>query len=114
MNKRDGDMRPRTYHIRTVLVLLALLTVGGMIPVSGDNEYLDGGFLGVPADIYYQIDPSVTNNIIGTVHDETLFGLSEDRPLHFGHRFYKDFEGDRPHTFRTSLEPRIMPPHSPF
>ena len=85
-----------------------------MIPVSGDNGYLDGGFLGVPADIYYQIDPSVTKNIIGTVRDETLFGLSDDRPLRFGHRFYYDFDRDRPHKFRTYFEPSVMPPHSPF
>ena len=107
-------MRPRMYHTRTVLVLLTLLTMVGMIPVSGDNEYLDGGFLGVPADIYYQMDPSVTNNIIGTVHDETLFGLSDDKPLRFGHRVYRDFDRDRPHKVRTFHELRFMPRYSPF
>lgn len=69
-----------------MIILLTLLTVS-FVPAIADNGYLDGGFMGIPADIYFRMDPSVSNNIIGTVQERPLFGLSDDRPIQFGYRF---------------------------
>nr|WP_319538814.1 hypothetical protein [uncultured Methanospirillum sp.] len=72
------------YYTRA-MILLSLLSVCLIMPVSAYNGYLDGGFLGIPSDIYSRMDPSVTNNIIGTVQEKTLFGLSDDKPLQTGY-----------------------------
>jgi len=107
-------MKHYPYHTRIVLVLLALITAGMVVPVSGNDEYLDGGFLGVPADIYNGMNPSVTNNIIGTVHDDTLPGLSDDKNLRFGHRLDRDFDKPFRSKYRVFHEPRFWPPYSHF
>ncbi len=55
----------------------ALIIITGGYPVIADDGYLDGGFMGIPSWVYVRIDPTVMNNIIGTVHGHTLF----DEPL---------------------------------
>ena len=96
------------YYTRA-MVLLSLLSVCLIMPVSAYNEYLDGGFLGIPADIYERMDPSVSNNIIGTVHERTLFGLSDDRPLQVGHRFEPEHDFQPRNRYQVFNETRYRP-----
>lgn len=67
----------RTTRQKMITSLIAglgvmIILIGGC-PVSADDGYLDGGFLGMPAWVYVRMDPAVMNNIIGTVHGHTLF-----------------------------------------
>jgi len=80
------------YHIKGMLGLLSLLVVILVMPTSASNEYLDGGYLGIPDDIYSRMDPSVSNNIIGTIHEKTLFGLSDEKPLRMYNQLRPDLD----------------------
>ncbi|PWR70901.1 hypothetical protein [Methanospirillum lacunae] len=97
-----------TYQIRGMIILLTLLTVS-ILPAIADNEYLDGGYMGIPADIYSRMDPSVSNNIIGTVQERPLFGLSDDRPIQFGHRFVPEYHLQQGNRYQVFNETRYRP-----
>jgi hypothetical protein len=91
-NNRGVEMTRCRYHIGGMLELLSLLVVVLIMPTNASGEYLDGGYMGIPDDIYSRMDPSVTNNIIGTIHEKTLFGLSDEKPLQMDYRLKPDFD----------------------
>ena len=83
----------RHYLTGLIVLMLAILIMFSVVPVaSADDDYLDGGFLGMPAWLYARLDPTIMNNIIGVVHGHTLWGLSEDPPVDTGHLFIGDVD----------------------
>ena len=83
----------RNYLTGFIALMLAILIISIAVPVAiADDDYLDGGFLGMPAWLYARLDPTIMNNIIGVVHGHTLWGLSEDPPVYTGHPFMGDVD----------------------
>lgn len=81
----------KDYLTGLIALLLVILIIFSTVPVvSADDDYLDGGFLGMPAWLYARLDPTIMNNIIGVVHGHTLWGLSDDTPVDTGHSFIGD------------------------
>jgi hypothetical protein len=89
---RGYDMRQkRDYLYGCIPMLLAILILFSIVPVvSADDDYLDGGFLGMPAWLYARLDTAIMNNIIGVVHGHTFFSPSEDTLADTGHSFVRD------------------------
>ena len=83
----------RDYLTRLITLLLASLILFSIMPaVVADDDYLDGGFMGIPAWLYDRLDPTVMNNIIGVVHGHTFFSPSDDTPIDTGHSFIRDID----------------------
>jgi hypothetical protein len=89
MNEKGKNM---TKGISTILAFLLVMSV---IPaVHADDDYLDGGFMGMPSWLYFLLDPEIMNNIIGVVHGHTLFeptvDLNDDMedPFEWHHPFF--------------------------
>ena len=88
----------RNYVTRGITILLAILALFSIVPVvSADDDYLDGGYMGMPTWLYARLNPAVMNNIIGVVHGHTFFSPSEGNPANTGHSFIRD----------TDFSPRI-------
>jgi hypothetical protein len=89
----DDMIQQRDYLTKCMPVLLTFLILLSIVPVvNADDDYLDGGFLGLPAWLYGRLDPTNMNNIIGVVHGHTLWGPSEDFSTDTGHSFVRDFD----------------------
>ncbi|MFH0967951.1 MAG: hypothetical protein V1862_09750 [Methanobacteriota archaeon] len=83
----------RGYLTGCITILLAILILFIIEPVgSADDDYLDGGFLSMPAWLYARLDPTAMSNIIGVVHGHTFFSPSEDPPSDTGHSFIRDID----------------------
>ena len=83
----------RDYLTGIITILLIILILFSIVPmVSADDDYLDGGFLGMPAWLYARLDPTIMNNIIGVVHGHTLWGPSEETPTDIGYPFVRDID----------------------
>ena len=76
------------YRTGLLTFLLAILILFCIVQVvSADDDYLDGGFMGMPAWLYARLDPTIMNNIIGVVHGHTFFSPSDDTVIDTGHSF---------------------------
>ncbi|PKL60918.1 MAG: hypothetical protein CVV33_00205 [Methanomicrobiales archaeon HGW-Methanomicrobiales-4] len=81
----------RDYLTGCITILLAILILFCIVPmVSANDDYLDEGYLGMPAWLYARLDTTVMNNIIGIVHGHTFFSPSENIPADVGYSFVRN------------------------
>ena len=81
----------RDYLTGCIPTLLAILILFSIVPVvSADDNYMDGGFLGMPSWLYARLDTGIMNNIMGVVHGHTFSSPTENPPADTGHTFIRD------------------------